>query len=229
MKFPSGVELTGLGREAVCMTCHQGRASKVQVDEAIAAAGVEDDAVSEDLGFINIHYYAAAVSRYGTEVKGGYEYEGMSYDTLFEHVPGVTACQDCHSAHTTEIKIETCAHCHEAETAEDLRDVREPSSHVDYDGDGDMEEGVYYEIEGLKALLYQAMQAYSADVLEAPIVYDAHAYPYFFNDTNGDGEAVEDEANYGNQFASWSPRLVKAAYNFQTVSQDLGGYAHGGK
>jgi hypothetical protein len=56
VKFPSGVELTGLGREAVCMTCHQGNASMVQVDEAIAKAGAtDDDAVVGELGFINIH------------------------------------------------------------------------------------------------------------------------------------------------------------------------------
>ncbi len=229
VNFPSGVTLTGLGSEAVCMTCHQGRASKVQVEEAIATAGVEEDTVSEELGFINIHYYAAAVSRYGTEVMGGYEYEGQAYDTLFEHVPGVTTCQDCHNPHSLELEIETCSHCHEAETAEDLRDVREPSSFVDYDGDGDMEEGVYYEIEGLKAMLYDAMQAYSTEVAGTGLVYEAKAYPYFFVDTNADGEAGEEEANFGNQFKAWTPRLLKAAYNFMTVSKDPGGYAHGGK
>src|SRR5690606_17453723 len=41
--FPSGVQLDGLGAEARCMTCHQGRASGDDVDAAIAAAGVGDD------------------------------------------------------------------------------------------------------------------------------------------------------------------------------------------
>lgn len=225
VNFPSGAVLTGLGREAVCMTCHQGRASKVQVDEAITTAGVEDDVVSEDLRFINIHYYAAAVSRFGTEVMGGYEYEGMSYDTLFEHVPGVTACQDCHNPHSLELQIETCANCHEAETAEDLRDVREPSSFVDYDGDGDVEEGVYYEIEGLRTMLYDAMVAYSTEVAGTPIFFDAGSYPYYFADANGNAAIDEGEGSY----ASWTPRLLKAAYNFQTATKDTGGYAHGGK
>ena len=35
--------------------------------------------------------------------------------------------------------------------------------------------------------------------LVQPIAYDSHAYPYFFIDTNADGEAGEDEANFGNQ------------------------------
>lgn len=229
VKFPSGVELSGLGSEAVCMTCHQGRASKVQVDSAVTNAGVEDDAVSADLGFINIHYFAAAVSRYGTEVKGGYEYDGMTYDTLFEHVPGVQTCQDCHNPHSLELELATCATCHEANTVEDLRAIREPSSFMDYDGDGDVAEGVYYELEGLKEMVFTAIQSYATDVVKMPIVYDSAAYPYFFNDTNADGEVSEGEAVFPNAFKSWTPRLLKAAYNFQTVSKDPGGYAHGGK
>jgi len=229
VKFPSGAELTGLGSEAVCMTCHQGRASKVQVDEAVTAAGVEDDVVSEDLGFINIHYYAAAVSRYGTEVKGGYEYDGMTYDTLFEHVPGVQTCQDCHNSHSLELELGTCAECHEANSVEELRAIREPSSFVDYDGDGDVAEGIFYELEGLKEMTFTAMQTYAGEVIEMPLGYSAAAYPYFFNDTNADGELTEDEAVFPNAYKSWTPRLVKAAYNFQTVSKDPGGYAHGGK
>ncbi len=226
VNFPSGVVLTGLGNEAVCMTCHQGRASKVQVEEAIAKVNVADeDTVSADLGFINIHYYAAAVSRYGTEVKGGYEYEGMTYDTLFEHVPGVQTCTDCHNSHSLEIKIDTCKNCHGTETVEDLRTVREPSSAVDYDGDGDTAEGIYSELEGLKEMTLTAIQSYAADVLSAPIYYDSAAYPYFFADANGNGAVDEGEGSY----ASWTPRLLKAAYNFQTVNKDPGGYAHGGK
>ncbi|HSM25538.1 MAG TPA: cytochrome c3 family protein [Anaerolineaceae bacterium] len=229
VQFPSGVELTGLGSEAVCMTCHQGRSSMVQVEEAIANAGVDDDEISESLGFINIHYYAAAVSRYGTQVMGGYEYAGMTYDTLFEHVPGVETCFECHNPHSLELELESCAGCHEANSVEDIRAIREPSSFVDYDGDGDVAEGMYYELEGLKELTFTAIQAYAADVLEMPIGYDSHAYPYFFNDTNGDGELTPDEAIFPNAFKSWTPRLLRAAYNFQTVSKDPGGYAHGGK
>jgi hypothetical protein len=45
--------------------------------------------------------------------------------------------------------LEQCQACHtDVETAEDLVNIRMAGSLVDYDGDGDMEEGVYYEIEG---------------------------------------------------------------------------------
>jgi hypothetical protein len=228
--MPSGIELTGLGDESRCMNCHQGRTSMFDVDEAVATAGVDDDTVSEDLGFLNIHYYAAAATKYGTEAKGGYEYEGNTYDAFFTHVEGYSTCIQCHDPHTLELKVDECATCHTGvAAAEDLRDVRMPGSLVDYDGDGDLTEGIYYEIDGVRGLLYVAMQRYSAEVAGSPIVYDSAAYPYFFNDLNANGEIDPDEADYGNRYATWTPRLLKAAYNYQVASKDPGAYAHGGK
>jgi hypothetical protein len=227
--MPSGIELTGLGREARCMQCHQGRHSTVSVNAAIEEAGVGDDTASEDLGFANIHYFAAAATKYGTEAKGGYEYEGKTYDAFFVHVEGYSACQNCHDPHTLELKIEECAVCHEGvASVEDLQDIRMPSSLVDYDGDGDLEEGVYYELIGMQEILYAAIQNYAADA-GVGIVYDSGAYPYFFADTNGDGVTDADEANFGNRYASWTPRLLRAAYNYQVSLKDPGTFAHGGK
>lgn len=224
--MPSGVEITGLGDEARCMQCHQGRASKVTVDEAITAAGVGDDETSEDLRFINIHYFAAAATKYGTVAQGGYQYEGKTYDANFAHVDGYTTCIGCHDPHTLKIKVEECQACHtDVETVEDFKNVRMAGSLVDYDGDGDLSEGVAGEIEGMREVLYAAIQAYTADTLGAPIVYDAATYPYFFGDANGDGAVTEGEEAY----PGWSPRLLRAAYNFQVASKDPGGFAHGGK
>jgi len=94
--MPSGLTLTNLGDESRCMECHQGRESKFSVDKAIADSGADLDTVSEDLGFLNIHYYAAAATKYGTLAKGGYEYDGKAYDANFMHVPGFETCIDCH-------------------------------------------------------------------------------------------------------------------------------------
>jgi osmotically-inducible protein OsmY len=215
--MPSGVEITGLGREARCMQCHQGRESTVSVNESIAEAGVDDDAVSEDLGFRNIHYYAAAATKYGTMAKGGYEYEGKSYDANFAHVEAFDTCVKCHDSHTLELKVEACSECHTGvASAEDLRNVRMQGSLVDYDGDGDVTEGIYSELEGIREVLYQAIQAYASEVAGAPIVYNADAYPYWFT-----------EAEEG--YSTWTPRLLKAAYNYQVSVKDPGAYAHGGK
>ena len=231
--MPSGLELTGLGDEARCMECHQGRESMVSVNAKILEttgaedlAAVELDAVTEGLGFSNVHYYAAAASKYGTLAKGGYEYAGKTYDGNFAHVEEFDTCIECHSPHTLEVQVENCVMCHgEGEP----QTYRMEGSAVDYDGDGDLEEGVSFEIAGLQEALYVAMQAYAADVAGAAIAYDSHAYPYFFNDTNADGEAGEDEANFGNQYATWTPRLLQAAYNYQVSLKDPGAFAHGGK
>jgi hypothetical protein len=216
--FPSGLELTDLGDQARCMECHQGRSSKVSVDESIAKAVGEDlDSASEDLGFINIHYYAAGATRYGTEVKGGYEYDGLEYDPRFDHVEGYQSCINCHDMHTLEVKVEACGVCHPGVASlEDVEMIRFVGSLNDYDGDGDVEEPIKDEITGLRELLYQIMQAYALEVAGTPIEYDANSYPYFFDDS-------------GERYISWTGRLVQAAYNYQVSLKDPGAYAHGGK
>lgn len=228
--MPSGIEITGLGAEARCMQCHQGRQSKVSVDKAIADSEAADDEVSDKLSFLNIHYYAAAATKYGTLAKGGYEYDGNTYDGNFAHVTGFDTCVGCHNPHTLELKVEACGTCHQGVTkAEDVRNVRMASSLMDYDGDGDVSEGIYYELEGLQTMLYGAIQAYAADVAKTAVVYDPATHPYFFTDANGNGMLDEGEAVGDNRFAAWTPRLLRAAYNYQTSKKDPGAYAHGGK
>ncbi len=218
--FPSGIEITGLGDESRCMQCHQGRHSTVSVNQSIADAGLgegDEDTISEDLGFSNIHYYAAAATQFGTLAKGGYEYEGKTYDGKFAHVAPYDNCIACHNPHTLEVRFEECTVCHtDLNSEEDLVNIRMPGSLVDYDGDGDTEEGVASEIEGLQEMLYQALQAYGSDVSGTAIVYDPASHPYFF-----------DEA--GERYAAWTPRLAKAAYNYQVSQKDPGKFAHGGK
>ena len=227
--FPSGIEITNLGDEARCMECHQGRASTVSVDQRIADAGLTEDldTVSEDMGFTNIHYYAAAATQYGTLAKGGYEYSGLAYDARFDHVPSFNTCIECHDMHTLELNLEQCQACHtDVEAVEDIANIRMAGSLVDYDGDGDMEEGIAFEIDGLRQLLYSAMQAYSTEVSGKTIGYNAASYPYFFIDADGDGTLAETETD---GFDAWTARLAKAAYNFQVSQKDPGVHAHGGK
>lgn len=225
--FPSGAVAENLGPEAMCMECHQGRSSMVSVESAVTGAGVGDDTASSKLGFINIHYYAAAASQFGTVAKGGYEYSGNMYDARFSHVTGYNACVTCHNPHSLEVDMNRCNTCHTG--ISDPKDIRYFGSFVDYDGDGDMTEGMYYEIQGLEHNLYAAIQIYAQWILQAPIAYDSYTYPYFFNDTNANGVADPDEANYGNRYRSFSPRLLRAAYNFQVSKKDPNGFAHGGK
>lgn len=230
--FPSGLAATNMGDSAACMVCHQGRASTVQVNNAIEEAGLTDEpnTVSEDLGFINIHFYAAAASLYGSEVEGGYQFAGNTYQPRYFHVEGYQTCDDCHAPHSLELKIEECADCHEdVEDVEDLREIRMVGSLIDYDGDGDIDEGIYEELETLQEMLYEALQNYASEVVGTPLAYNGGSYPYFFVDTDGDGEAGEGEANYGNRYTAFTPVLLQASYNYQVAQKDPGGYTHNPK
>lgn len=232
--FPSGVELTDLGAEARCMTCHQGRSSRDTVAEAVQAAGGDEDTTSPELHFINIHYYAAGATLNAGRVRGGYQYEaelGQAYDWRFRHVPGRETCMGCHDPHSLAVRVDECKTCHTGvTTVDDLRNVRMIASRAsDYDGDGDLGEGMYFEIQGLGELLFTGIRTYATEHDLGAICYAAATYPYWFIDTNGDGTCSATEATYANRFDAWTPRLLKAAYNYQVAAKDPGGFAHNAK
>lgn len=227
--FPSGAVIENLGPEARCMTCHQGRESKVSVDSALANFGenLDPDAVPAPykdaegkdvkLGFRNVHYFAAGGTLYGSQVKMGYEYDGKLYDMKHQHVEGFNTCVGCHDQHSLEVRVEACAECHsDVKTVDDLKNVRMQSTAEDYDGDGNVTEGVAYEISGLQQTLLSSIQAYALEIGGAEIQYDPVTYPYFMG---ADGKA----------YPNWTPRLLKAAYNYQVSVKDPGAFAHGGK
>jgi hypothetical protein len=222
--FPSGITVEGLGTEALCMECHQGRESKISVDLRIAGAELpDDDTSSSALSFRNIHYHVAAATQFGTVVKGGYEYAGKTYDARFSHITGYNACTTCHNSHSLEVELGPCNTCHTGVT--NPRNIRYYGSFVDYNGNGDTTEGMYYELEAFKPRLYTALRKYARNVLGYPIVYDSHTHPYFFYDANDNGIADSDEEAY----SYFSARLLRAAYNYQVSQKDPNAYAHNGK
>jgi hypothetical protein len=229
--FPSGETIEGLGIEAICMQCHQGRASTTSVNGHISDAGaVGDDVVNVNLGFQNVHYAASGATMFGTLAQGGYQYSDKTYDANFSHVKDYTACNTCHDPHSLKIRTERCGTCHtNIKSDSDLRDIRYLGSLVDYDGDGSISEGVYHEITTMENKLSNGIKAYAKNIIGIPIGYESHTHPYFFNDTNEDGVIDESEAVRANMYATWTPRLLKAAYNYQYSKKDPGAFAHGGK
>jgi hypothetical protein len=216
------------------MQCHQGRESTVSVNKL--TAGIEDDTVSDALRFLNIHYFAAGATHFGTEAKGGYEYAGKTYAGKFtecgifqqadaEHASG---CLSCHTSHGLEVPPDTCVECHQQVNSEEgLHAIR--TSLTDYDGDGNSEEGLAAEIDTLRETLYVAIQRYARNIVNSPIVYDAANYPYFFKDLDTNGQPDVDEVIRENQYDTWTPKLLRAAYNYQYATEDPGAFAHNGK
>lgn len=221
--FPSGEKIIGLGAEAHCIRCHQGIGSSIAVEDAIAELDLpNDDMPSEELSFINSHAISAATP-FGTEVQGAYEYSGSTYVGRFTRGDEFFSCIRCHNQHTLEIKIDTCGDCHTIPETE-IRDIRVDTT--DYDGDGNNQVGIAYEIDSFHNMLLAAIRVYAEDVIGTPIGFDPHTYPYFFIDSNNNGEIESEEAVFNNRYLHWTPRLFRAAYNYNYVSHDPGTFAH---
>ena len=223
--FPSGVQVTGLGPEALCMQCHQARSSTPTVDTYITGKALAtDDTVNATLSFQNGHYFGAGATLYGGVTMGGYQYAGNSYDAKNHHVGGYDTCLGCHNQHSLEIKISECSTCHtNVTTVADLADVRMFGSTGDYDGDGNVTEGMEHELAGLADTLLTAIQAYGTQVAGTAIAYNPLAHPYFYIDANGNGIVDAGETAKYNAFTA---RLLRATYNYQWYQKDPGAFAH---
>ena len=218
--FPSGVDVAGMGSSALCATCHQGRLSGLDV--ARATETLPEDQVQADLGFMNIHYAAAAGVQGGRDLIAGYHYPGQSYAGTFTHVPSAGTCIACHDPHSTRVESDGCLSCHRG--VDDLRAIR--MQHGDFDGDGSIAGGIMSEIAGLQTQLLDAIRIYAVQVASQPVAYAPGQYPYFFKDPDGDGQIGADEGGFPNRYQSWTPRLLKAAYNYQLSRKDPGAYVH---
>jgi hypothetical protein len=129
--------------------------------------------------------------------------------------------------HALEPKIEACAACHGGAT-----DPKDPATYrmdpTDYDGDGDVKEGISAEIDAFAEKLYAAMQAYAKEK-GTPILYNPIAYPYFFIDKDEDGKPDKDDKGATMRYNAFTPNLLKAAFNYQYYQKDPGAYTHNPK
>ncbi|UCG24900.1 MAG: polyheme membrane-associated cytochrome C [Chloroflexota bacterium] len=207
--MPSGQLLEELGPNANCMECHQGRASGIGVGEALADIETGDDVVNTEISAPSIHNSPAGPLQYGVEAHGGFEYPGKEYAGRYDHTGGFDSCIACHDAHTLTIDARRCHVCHiKAVDFASLRNIR--TSNIDFDGDGDNTEGIFREILTIEERLLEQIELY-VNVTEGvePIVIDGRF-------TNEDGEA----------YTTWTPRLLRAAYNYQFSALSGGSYVH---
>ncbi|MHA6347513.1 cytochrome c3 family protein [Roseivivax sp. CAU 1761] len=216
--LPSGVVHPVQGAEASCLTCHQGRTSGADVERAIA--GMPLDETSPELRFINPHYAVAAATSLGGYGKSGYEYSDRQYSGQFFHARPIETCNSCHDPHTLEVEIDVCRTCHDNNDFIKIRVARQS-----YDGRGNTTQGIRADINANAETLMRLIEEYMIKVAQAPVVYDGSRYPYFFEDANLDGRP--DMTNDGPvPYANWTPRSLRAAFNWKFVTADSGNYAH---
>ena len=143
---------------------------------------------------------------------GGYEYVGRNYAGLYTHAAEFRTCVDCHNPHTLAVDAAQCRACHvEATSPEGLRNIRVKRG--DFDADGDAGEGIAGEIETMQERLLLAMRFYAARTRELDNLDYQDRPPYFINEE-------------GEEYATWTPRLLRAAYNYHYTVTGLGAYAH---
>lgn len=216
--MPSGISHPVTTGEASCMTCHQGRAAGITITRAVD--GKSQDVPDPALSFINPHYATAAAALLGGYGGMGYQYPGKDYSGRFLHARPIQTCASCHDPHSLAVAEETCLTCHTLGSAADIRIAR-----VSYDGSGDIRKGIRQDISANAVRLMDMLKDYAAKVAGVPLHYDGSRHPYFFADANGDG--VADQAD-GRPvpYAAWTPRMLKAAYNWKFVGSDKGIHVH---
>jgi predicted CXXCH cytochrome family protein len=181
--------------------------------------------------FTNVHYYPAAATLYASRADGGYQYPGQTYDARFRHVPGYDTCIGCHDQHSTKVKFDECSQCHQGvKDVEGARKIRMMSSATrDYDGDGDLTEGIHGELDGLRTKLLAAITGYGKEK-KTPVCYDTNSLPVLVHRQRRRRHLQQrTRPRRPTAFASWTARLAKAAFNYQLSIKDPGNFAHNAK
>jgi hypothetical protein len=216
--LPSGVAHPAEAAEVPCLTCHTGRAAGERV--AGATADMPDDAVNPELSFVNPHYKIAGATWLGGYGGVGYHYPGKTYSGRFLHAKPVATCLSCHEPHALTVNEAICLTCHQTGRPDEIRISRQS-----YDGSGDTEKGIAADIRANSDLLMREMTAYAEEITGIGLLYDGARYPYFFADANLDGVADQSDGRPV-AYNGWTPRLLRAAYNWKVVNADPGIHVH---
>jgi hypothetical protein len=101
---------------------------------------------------------------------------------------------------------------------------------TDFNGNGDTTESVQAELESIATAMLSQMQTVAVSTTGGSLCYDGAAYPYWFKHagttpTGGVCDAGESSAS-SKAFKNWTPKLLKAAFNYQFYHKDPGAWAH---
>jgi hypothetical protein len=245
-KFPSGNVVTTDPATAICSQCHDGGRPGYEVSalQAVLAANptVTDDQQlpSASNKAVRAHYLPAASTLFGAKAANWFQYAGKIYTSQNLH-GGKGSCVSCHDAHTGSVASDDevpskCGACHLNDAGLpvanflELEETRQFGFEGDVNGNGNATESLRQEIDGLGTTLYAAIRAYATNVAGADIcVGDNKAW--LDNGLgggiagNGICEAGEMPSS-GNTYNMFTPRLLKAVYNFLLYQNDAGGWAH---
>lgn len=244
------IELTTNGMEGLCVKCHAPRSSdgaikvnawvyglvadtvytsaskyyyaQYPANNTATPAGTKSSQQSRGAS-VTFHYYPVMAVFYGNDAKEGFQYEGKSYVGKNDLMPGYGTCITCHNPHTTEVQPAKCSPCHVGVTAStagatataEFHNIRVTTS--DYDGDTNTTESTYTEVEGVKAKLLEAIVSYALNVPAGSTGIQL---------VSGSWKKASDASA---NFILWTPRLVKAAYNYHLSYRSPGAYVHNSK
>ncbi|MFC1879068.1 hypothetical protein ACFLZW_04070 [Chloroflexota bacterium] len=249
--FPDGDKYSLDADSNLCISCHQGRAAAADLEKLLQ--GLSPDEAVVGLSIPDVHGYQAGLTILGSQGGGAYLYAGKRYASRNLHVEEFDDCVDCHGGHALAIDEEQCGTCHGHRASDErtkpqhhpspmgcrdchgMVNVEEIRGHkdylplIDFDGDGDRQEGLSQEVRTLETALYGAIQAYANEQVGTPLIFDAYNSPNFFVDINANGQLDSGEASQDNRYTTWTPRLMQAAYNYLYAIKDPGAYAHNGK
>lgn len=216
--LPSGVVHPVQPVELPCMTCHVGRTAGTTV--AKATSDMDANAVNPKLSFVNPHYKVAGATWLGGYGGIGYQYPGKTYSGRFLHAKPLATCVSCHEPHALTVNEAICLTCHQTGRSTEIRISRQS-----YDGSGNTSKGIAHDIRSNSDLLMREISSYAEAVSGVGLIFDGTRYPYFFTDANLD--KVADQAD-GQPvvYKSWTPTLLRAAYNWKVVTSDPGIHVH---
>lgn len=198
--------------------------------------------------FQNPHYLGAAATIFGANAAGYYEYP-VTYDTVPATRPYLRngnhatsqACIECHEAHVLEIpstfncSTTGCHHTHSGATDQTAAGLRLKTGRWYMDGSTD--QGVYQNYLQMMAKLYTAIQRYSlakgnTSGGTSVICFNepgASGQYFFVGSAEGEaGTSCPTTTTWGAAGSStaFTPRLVRATYNYKFLAQDPGAWAH---